>query len=99
MEFGFFDSANPFDGIVAGKTASEFAMPDAVAPTQRRIERAKETQAALARVNADPSSENIAALHRLHAEHLRQDGDLERAAQAVARAEHAEAVPQRPDTA
>jgi hypothetical protein len=37
----------PFDGIAAGE--DRFAMPDPVAQTQRRIERAEETKAAIAR--------------------------------------------------
>jgi hypothetical protein len=75
-------------------------MHDADAQVQRRIERAKETQAALARVNADPSRENIAALHRLHADHLREDGDPEGAARAEARAKRAESLTQSaPETA
>ena len=63
---------------------------------RRRIERAKETQAALAQVEVDPSPKSIAALHRLHAEHLREDDDLEGAAQAEARARHVEGVVQPP---
>jgi hypothetical protein len=79
-----------------GKTASEFKMRDVAAQTQRRIERAEETKAALARIKADPSPENIAAFHRLHAEDLREDGDPERAARAEERAKHAESMIQRP---
>jgi hypothetical protein len=71
-------------------------MRDAVTQTQRRIERTKEraqeTQALLAQVTADPSPENLAALHRLHAEHLREGGDLEGSARAEARAKHAESM-------
>jgi hypothetical protein len=74
-------------------------MDEVAASARRRIRRARETQAALARVNADPSPENIAALHRVHARHLREDGDLAGAAQADARAQHAQAMVQRPDTA
>ena len=44
--------------------------------TARRIRQARETQAALALIAADRSRESIAALHRLHARHLRENGDL-----------------------
>jgi len=71
-------------------------MRDVVALTQRRIERARETQAAIAQVQADPSLENVAALHRLHASHLREDGDLAGAERAEARAKRAEAKVERP---
>ena len=71
-------------------------MVEGVAPAQRRVARAKETQAALALVTADPSPENVAALHRLHAEHQREDGDLEGAARAEARAKRTEALIKRP---
>jgi hypothetical protein len=71
-------------------------MDEVAAKAQRRIERSRETQAALANVNADPSPENVAALHRVHARHLREDGDLEGAARAEIRAKHAEAMAQRP---
>jgi hypothetical protein len=74
-------------------------MDDVIAQAQRRIERAEETQAALAKVNADPSPENVAALHRVHAKHLREDGDLEGAARAELRAKHAEAKAEHLDTA
>jgi hypothetical protein len=84
----------PFDGIAAGE--DRFAMPDPVAQTQRRIERAEETKAAIARVQADPSPDNIAALHRLHAQHLREDGDPEGASRAEERAKHAEPRTRRP---
>jgi hypothetical protein len=57
-----------------------------------RIQRAKETQTALAKALADPSPENAAALHRVHAKHLLEDGDLDGATQAEVRAKHAEAV-------
>ena len=67
-------------------------MRDVDAQPQRRIERAKETQAALAMVQANRSPENIAALHRLHAQHLREHGDTERAARAEERAKHAESM-------
>ena len=53
----------------------------------RRIRHARETRAAVARITADRSPENIAALHRLHADHLRENGDLAGAAEADARAE------------
>jgi len=64
--------------------------PDALAEIPRRIERARETQAAVALLRRDPSLENVAALHRLHAEHLREDDDPESAARAEARAKRAE---------
>jgi hypothetical protein len=70
-------------------------MRDAVDPAKRRIERATETLAAVARAKVDPSPENIAALHRLHAEHRREDGDLAGAARAEERATRAEAMVQR----
>jgi hypothetical protein len=73
-------------------------MRDVVAQAQKRIEHAKKTQAALARVENHPSPENLAALHRLHTEHLREDGDHEGAARAEARAKHAESMTQRPTT-
>jgi len=57
---------------------------------QRRIARAEETKAALARVTAERSTENVAAFHRLHAEHLREDGDPEGAKRAEARADRVE---------
>jgi hypothetical protein len=60
--------------------------------SKQRIERARETQAALERVRAQPSPANTAALHRLHAQHLREDGDLAAAAEAEARAAHAEST-------
>jgi len=60
---------------------------------QRRMERAERRQAVVARVKADPSPENIAALHRLHAEHVREEGDLAAAARAEERARRAEALP------
>lgn len=63
----------------------------------RRIRQARETQDALARIESDRSSENIAALHRLHARHLRENGDPAGATQADARAERAEAQVAPPD--
>jgi hypothetical protein len=60
---------------------------------RRRIRRARETRAAVELLRADPNLENVAAFHRLHAQHLRELGDLEGAAQAEARAKHAEATP------
>jgi hypothetical protein len=59
--------------------------------TTRRIRQARETRAALARINANRSSQNIAALHRIHARHLRENGDPAGAAEAEARAERVEA--------
>ena len=70
-------------------------MGDAADQAQRRIERARETQAAVARAMSDPSPENRAALHQLHADHLREDGDAEGAAEAEARAEHAQSGAER----
>jgi hypothetical protein len=68
---------------------------DTAAQAHRRIERAKETQAAFALAKTDPSPENIAALHRLHAEHLREDGNVEGATTAEARAKNAESMTER----
>jgi hypothetical protein len=65
--------------------------------TARRIRQARETQAALAQLGADPSAANIAALHRLHAQHLRENGDLAGAAKAEARAERVEAPSSHPE--
>ncbi len=53
----------------------------------RRIKRAQETRIALALIADDPSPQNIAALHRLHAAHEREDGKLASAAKAEARAD------------
>jgi hypothetical protein len=63
-------------------------------PTTRRIRQARETQAALARIEADRSPENVAAMHRLHARHLRENGDAVGAAEAEARAARVEALNQ-----
>jgi len=71
------------------------ALRDVAAVARRRIERAQETEAALAELEVDPGLENVAALHRLHARHLREDGDLEGAARAEERAERVEALIQR----
>jgi hypothetical protein len=60
---------------------------------KRRLERAEETKAALTQVQRNRSAETVAALHRLHARHLREDGDLAAAARAEARAHRAEAPP------
>jgi hypothetical protein len=57
----------------------------------RRIKRSQETLAAIERLRSDASPENAAALHRLHAEHLREDGDPAGAARAEERAKRAEA--------
>lgn len=65
-------------------------MDDARKDRLKRIRRARETRAAIERLRADPSPENEAAFHRLHAQHLREHGDLEGAAQADTRAERAE---------
>jgi hypothetical protein len=74
----------------------EFEMRDPDTWTQRLMLRVKETQVALAQVKVDPSPENVAALHRLHAEHLREDGDPAGAARAEERAKRAEAMGVRP---
>lgn len=58
---------------------------------ERRLRRSQETIAAVGRLRADPTPENAAALHRLHAAHLREDGDLNGAVEAEARADRAEA--------
>ena len=58
---------------------------------ERRSRRAKETQDALTQVQIDPSPENVAALHRLHADHQREDGNLAGAEDAEARAKRVEA--------
>jgi len=60
--------------------------------TARRIRQSRETQAALARIEADRSPESVAAFHRLHARHLREHGDLAGAAEAEARAERVRAL-------
>jgi hypothetical protein len=65
-------------------------MGDVAAVTQTRIERARETQAALVQLRIDPSPKNRAALHRLHASHLLEDGDPAGATRAELRAERAE---------
>jgi hypothetical protein len=57
---------------------------------KRRIERDDEAQTATDRVRANPTRANFAALHRVHADHLREDGEHASAAQADARAEHLE---------
>lgn len=58
--------------------------------TMARIKRARETRAAVDRT--DPSSENEAALHRLHARHLRVHRDFAGAVRAEARAKQAESA-------
>ena len=73
--------------------------------TRLRIKRARETLAALERIASEPDSlENIAALHELHARHLRELGDEYGAAHADLRARRVrelrqarrEAPPERP---
>jgi hypothetical protein len=54
-----------------------------------RIARARETLAALLVLDRDPSLENIAAFHELHARHLREDGEFELADRADQRARDA----------
>lgn len=66
-------------------------------PTAKRIRHARETQAALARIEAERSPENIAALHRLHADHCRENGDFAGAAEAEARAERVDAKASPPE--
>jgi hypothetical protein len=56
---------------------------------KRRIRHARQTAAALERVLCDPTPANIAALHELHAHHLRELGDEAGAARAVERAKNA----------
>jgi hypothetical protein len=51
-----------------------------------RVARARETLAALRVLEENPSRENIAAFHELHAQHLREDGEFELAVRADARA-------------
>lgn len=58
-------------------------------PPARRIRHAKETIAALEQVWHEPTPANVAALHELHASHLRETGDEAAAARADERAEHA----------
>ena len=71
--------------------------------SRARIEAARETQEALERIrrDANPTADDIAALHELHAAHERQHGRIERAEEAEARAERARsrasaARPERP---
>lgn len=60
--------------------------------TMARIKRARETRAAVDRIRTDPSPENEAALHRLHARHLRVHRDFAGAVRAEARAKQAESA-------
>jgi hypothetical protein len=55
--------------------------------TRRRIERARETRAAIDRMSREPSIESAVALHELHAQHLRELGDEDGAVRAEERAE------------
>jgi hypothetical protein len=57
---------------------------------KRRLARAEETKVVVAQVRANRTPETVAALHRTHAKHLREDGDLAGAAEAEARAKRAE---------
>ena len=80
--------------------AEQRAMGESWVPEQspeRRIRHARETQAALNRIMADRSPENVAALHRLLARHLREDGDHARAVEADARAERVLTSTSRPE--
>jgi hypothetical protein len=47
--------------------------------TKARLKRAKETLAMVQIVRQEPSHKNIAAFHELHASHLRELGEYERA--------------------
>jgi hypothetical protein len=51
-----------------------------------RMRHAQETVAALRRLSGERSAANIAALHELHARHLRELGDQDGAARAERRA-------------
>jgi len=57
--------------------------------TNARIRRASETLGALDRLLRERSAESVAALHELHARHLRELGDEEGASRAHERALHA----------
>ena len=74
-------------------------MDDAERDRLRRIRRARQTRAVIEQLRSEPSAENEAAFHRLHAQHLRERGDLEGAAQAEARATYAEAASGAPSSA
>jgi hypothetical protein len=63
---------------------------EAMTTARRRILWARETYAALVRVASNPTPENIAAPHRLHATHLREMGDPVLAEIADARAQRVE---------
>ena len=60
--------------------------------TRLRIQRARETLAVLDRLFRERSAESIAALHELHASHLRELGDESGAARAEQRAAHTRAL-------
>jgi hypothetical protein len=57
--------------------------------TKARIQRARETLAALDRVLGERTAESVAALHEIHARHLRELGDEDGAERAHERALHA----------
>ena len=53
---------------------------------EARLERARQTLAMMELLREQPSHENIAAFHELHARHLRELGEDERADRADGRA-------------
>lgn len=55
--------------------------------TGHRIQRARETLAALERIARERSADSVCAFHELHARHLRELGDEDGAARAEERAE------------
>lgn len=57
--------------------------------TQARIRRAQETLVAIDRFLRERTADSAAAMHELHASHLRESGDQEGAAHADERALHA----------
>jgi hypothetical protein len=57
--------------------------------TTARIRRARETLAALDRFLRERSAESIAAIHEIHAAHLREMGDEQGAVWSLERAERA----------
>jgi hypothetical protein len=59
---------------------------------RKRIERYEETKAAVARAQRERTPESAAALHRVHARHLEENGDLAGADRAMERAERALAL-------
>lgn len=65
------------------------AMRDSTLTAEVRIRRARETLAILDQLLREPNAQNVAALHELHARHLREQGDDEGAARADERAARA----------